>query len=192
MLAFLKLYLQMKRIILKEHLLYLFFQAEDGIRDYKVTGVQTCALPIFLDDREQVVLVALNALERVALRVGQGTLDAERHHLDVSADRVERCAKLVTHDPEEFRLGPVRRRYRLVGPSPLLLGTTLGRDVPEEQDAGEDPAASIPNGGCVARDVDGGPLIPNEADDDVVDRFPVMQRARERPLVRGELAAVRM
>src|SRR5256885_5461525 len=25
---------------------YFFFQAEDGIRDYKVTGVQTCALPI--------------------------------------------------------------------------------------------------------------------------------------------------
>src|SRR5256885_2543321 len=31
------------------HLIWLvifFFQAEDGIRDYKVTGVQTCALPI--------------------------------------------------------------------------------------------------------------------------------------------------
>src|SRR5205807_3027532 len=27
-------------------LLSFFFQAEDGIRDYKVTGVQTCALPI--------------------------------------------------------------------------------------------------------------------------------------------------
>src|SRR5256885_3181016 len=27
--------------------LYFFFQAEDGIRDYKVTGVQTCALPIW-------------------------------------------------------------------------------------------------------------------------------------------------
>src|SRR5256885_11006476 len=27
---------------------YLLFQAEDGIRDYKVTGVQTCALPIYL------------------------------------------------------------------------------------------------------------------------------------------------
>src|SRR5256885_11150345 len=25
---------------------HVFFQAEDGIRDYKVTGVQTCALPI--------------------------------------------------------------------------------------------------------------------------------------------------
>src|SRR6266511_4440334 len=26
----------------------IFFQAEDGIRDFHVTGVQTCALPIFL------------------------------------------------------------------------------------------------------------------------------------------------
>src|SRR5690606_39707887 len=25
-----------------------FFQAEDGIRDFHVTGVQTCALPIFV------------------------------------------------------------------------------------------------------------------------------------------------
>ena len=25
---------------------YFFFQAEDGIRDHCVTGVQTCALPI--------------------------------------------------------------------------------------------------------------------------------------------------
>src|SRR3712207_8235684 len=28
---------------------FFFFQAEDGIRDIGVTGVQTCALPIFLD-----------------------------------------------------------------------------------------------------------------------------------------------
>src|SRR3712207_7670776 len=27
---------------------YFFFQAEDGIRDIGVTGVQTCALPIFM------------------------------------------------------------------------------------------------------------------------------------------------
>src|SRR5690606_40939220 len=27
---------------------YFFFQAEDGIRDFHVTGVQTCALPIFV------------------------------------------------------------------------------------------------------------------------------------------------
>src|SRR5688500_19754704 len=29
-----------------EYVIFFFFQAEDGIRDYKVTGVQTCALPI--------------------------------------------------------------------------------------------------------------------------------------------------
>src|SRR2546429_2661072 len=28
---------------------FFFFQAEDGIRDVAVTGVQTCALPIFTD-----------------------------------------------------------------------------------------------------------------------------------------------
>src|SRR6266853_5579906 len=28
---------------------FFFFQAEDGIRDLTVTGVQTCALPIFAD-----------------------------------------------------------------------------------------------------------------------------------------------
>src|SRR5690606_39693219 len=30
-----------------QYLTLFFFQAEDGIRDFHVTGVQTCALPIF-------------------------------------------------------------------------------------------------------------------------------------------------
>src|SRR5690606_3319591 len=30
--------------------LFFFFQAEDGIRDFHVTGVQTCALPISFGD----------------------------------------------------------------------------------------------------------------------------------------------
>ena len=38
-------------------LLFFFFQAEDGIRDYDVTGVQTCALPIL---RKPAVLLASN------------------------------------------------------------------------------------------------------------------------------------
>src|SRR2546429_5417746 len=33
-------------IVLSSVLLFFFFQAEDGIRDVAVTGVQTCALPI--------------------------------------------------------------------------------------------------------------------------------------------------
>src|SRR5256885_7871110 len=37
----------MGRIVVRHF--FFFFQAEDGIRDYKVTGVQTCALPICSD-----------------------------------------------------------------------------------------------------------------------------------------------
>src|SRR5437016_14543136 len=29
------------------YMFFFFFQAEDGIRDWSVTGVQTCALPIY-------------------------------------------------------------------------------------------------------------------------------------------------
>src|SRR5262249_61008171 len=32
---------------------FFFFQAEDGIRDWSVTGVQTCALPIYDSDRSR-------------------------------------------------------------------------------------------------------------------------------------------
>src|SRR5438093_9103936 len=31
-------------------LFFFFFQAEDGIRDWSVTGVQTCALPSHVED----------------------------------------------------------------------------------------------------------------------------------------------
>ena len=35
---------------------FFFFQAEDGIRDFHVTGVQTCALPIFtLDETYELI-----------------------------------------------------------------------------------------------------------------------------------------
>src|SRR5260370_4067307 len=32
---------------------FFFFQAEDGIRDSSVTGVQTCALPIYVADLDE-------------------------------------------------------------------------------------------------------------------------------------------
>src|SRR2546430_7235837 len=34
-------------------IVFFFFQAEDGIRDLTVTGVQTCALPIYVFDFQQ-------------------------------------------------------------------------------------------------------------------------------------------
>src|SRR5256885_8639597 len=36
-----------KGLVDRWYMVFFFFQAEDGIRDYKVTGVQTCALPIW-------------------------------------------------------------------------------------------------------------------------------------------------
>src|SRR5206468_7861318 len=47
-----------------------FFQAEDGIRDLIVTGVQTCALPIFT-----------GCMFSLAINLFQGVLDAPRRLL---------------------------------------------------------------------------------------------------------------
>src|SRR5699024_11316901 len=41
---------------------FFFFQAEDGIRDRNVTGVQTCALPILSGDRHVAVTAATSTI----------------------------------------------------------------------------------------------------------------------------------
>src|SRR5215213_11128896 len=43
---------------------FFFFQAEDGIRDWSVTGVQTCALPISHLQRQGTGPLVAVALER--------------------------------------------------------------------------------------------------------------------------------
>src|SRR5206468_8904908 len=42
---------------------FFFFQAEDGIRDLIVTGVQTCALPIYPGDQSANVSAATSPAE---------------------------------------------------------------------------------------------------------------------------------
>src|SRR5256885_12523064 len=56
---------------------FFFFQAEDGIRDYKVTGVQTCALPIFpvigmAYYNRIIVLMGINIMLAVSLNIING------------------------------------------------------------------------------------------------------------------------
>src|SRR2546422_6993471 len=60
---------------------FFFFQAEDGIRDVAVTGVQTCALPICVRVRQwrreryqAVVHGAIGALEHLNLLVDTGSI----------------------------------------------------------------------------------------------------------------------
>src|SRR5256885_11160713 len=59
----------------RDRCFFFFFQAEDGIRDYKVTGVQTCALPISRS------LPALTHLRQVRVCV---VAQVEEAHEDVA------------------------------------------------------------------------------------------------------------
>src|SRR5256885_5513392 len=60
---------------------YFFFQAEDGIRDYKVTGVQTCALPIYLEP-SACRLQEIDKLGRHAVDSNSLFIDQLRVHRD--------------------------------------------------------------------------------------------------------------
>src|SRR5699024_11839904 len=54
--------------------LFFFFQAEDGIRDRNVTGVQTCALPIFTTNGDAPVVVMTTEVLRNMLYASSVTL----------------------------------------------------------------------------------------------------------------------
>src|SRR2546421_8962132 len=86
--------------------LFFFFQAEDGIRDLIVTGVQTCALPISAD----VVVDELHFLG--AAEVGLARLvELEEHR----AQRLgERPGGVEAHDPD-VGLAHERSEERRVG-----------------------------------------------------------------------------
>src|SRR5688500_19836631 len=92
---------------------FFFFQAEDGIRDYKVTGVQTCALPI---------LAAVDASQATIEGVLPGSLLVVHHGLfwdgnvPVTGRRYRRLSTLLENDvavyrSEERRVGK-EGRYR--------------------------------------------------------------------------------
>src|SRR5260221_9798652 len=86
-------------------LLFFFFQAEDGIRDHCVTGVQTCALPISAAER---VEQAARELEQVRQRqdAAQTAVLVERDALREGLD-LRRQIGVADHAPrsEERRVG---------------------------------------------------------------------------------------
>src|SRR5438552_3092759 len=88
-----------------------FFQAEDGIRDDLVTGVQTCALPIFLRAGRQ-------SSTRVAALSGRRGR-APQLFSRVRRARLARCPARGPHSPASAALQPdvgaldkTRRRIR--------------------------------------------------------------------------------
>src|SRR5690606_7766543 len=70
---------------------FFFFQAEDGIRDFHVTGVQTCALPIWLEKAR--LTACRTGQDSVYLNAREVTLDhatgvGEAKHMSVRFFRV--------------------------------------------------------------------------------------------------------
>src|SRR5256886_12367187 len=67
---------------------FFFFQAEDGIRDLTVTGVQTCALPIYKIGTP----FTRHDLQLLSRLIGQASLALER------ASLIEQVASLIITD----------------------------------------------------------------------------------------------
>src|SRR5688500_19980500 len=88
-----------------------FFQAEDVIRDYMVTGVQTCALPISLTSLNLNVATLHRLLERGELAVAKPEVLQKK--LRAIDSQVSRLGQLVDDlRSEERRVGKECRRRR--------------------------------------------------------------------------------
>src|SRR5437867_3250032 len=122
---------------------FFFFQAEDGIRDRTVTGVQTCALPIsVLQLRQQLLLIL--GLQRLVLErrvTGRQRQPVKRRHdlhalaralndTPLAAERLVDHAALAEH--ERLLLLPLAERER----------RARGRHVGDGQREGEDDGAA--------------------------------------------------
>src|SRR2546427_12848913 len=72
-------------------LFFFFFQAEDGIRDLTVTGVQTCALPICPGEDETGYVKFLPDWASVNLGLSQGRAGGEGtvDHMGIQVDAPE-------------------------------------------------------------------------------------------------------
>src|SRR5205807_3761511 len=91
------------------------FQAEDGIRDYKVTGVQTCALPILNAIESRTSNDPTNAREgqmALSIRNLDAPLGAEARGIDLSKSLTQADADAIE---EAWRERHVRSEERRVG-----------------------------------------------------------------------------
>src|SRR5688500_20341023 len=91
-----------------------FFQAEDGIRDYKVTGVQTCALPILVGKHVKPNLkFELFTVEHTQLRA-DGSVDPSFSHFGLAwyQSDLEADEKGIVGRSEERRVGKEGKNKR--------------------------------------------------------------------------------
>src|SRR3989440_5075014 len=92
------------QLSLSYFLFFFFFQAEDGIRDLIVTGVQTCALPIYHETtaRQQAREMQQRGFRRRAAAVGR---IEQRAHQAGPLARPYPSGDHLPHRSEERRVG---------------------------------------------------------------------------------------
>src|SRR5437762_11299130 len=85
---------------------FFFFQAEDGIRDTSVTGVQTCALPIWTLQTLSIIQPVGSACRKHHRRTGTvGFLYAPGNESGAPRHVVRLSAQRGIHRSEERRVG---------------------------------------------------------------------------------------
>src|SRR5438874_8826234 len=110
-------------------LFFFFFQAEDGIRDLYVTGVQTCALPIYNPGRQQATEVGAQC----GSGAGSGAFGffgkdnnlaggrSEEHTSELQSRRELVCRLLL--EKKKFHM-LLRRSLKHIGPSSVPVSCT--------------------------------------------------------------------
>src|SRR5256885_10000015 len=80
-----------------------FFQAEDGIRDYKVTGVQTCALPISIGEPKDAIRLGLGLVPEDRKRQGLVLGESGLHNTSLPIlDRLSRAGFVRRGEEEQL------------------------------------------------------------------------------------------
>src|SRR3989454_11176800 len=121
-------------------LFFFFFQAEDGIRDYKVTGVQTCALPISRVALEEMTASARLMVDRMdTTHLSARERAAFREHLEQLSNSVTLARRAETY--LRYYAGGVAAGVFLVRP---VAGVRAGR-------GGRPPVAPPPPPALAAR-----------------------------------------
>src|SRR5699024_2815411 len=82
---------------------FFFFQAEDGIRDRNVTGVQTCALPISKEQMETVKTMRQRLTASVDEETGVITLNSEFPDPQAAAEIGQAGIKLLKEYMRNYR-----------------------------------------------------------------------------------------
>src|SRR6266850_4237775 len=122
-------------------IVFFFFQAEDGIRDYKVTGVQTCALPIstallFARAGARLVLADVRAAELAQTAAAVREVGGDPVAVTADLAKAEDCAAVVA--AADQAAGRLDVLFNNAGVGTMVVGGTVETIELERWDLAQD------------------------------------------------------